>query len=168
MYFTGSVHLPIESHEDIDPELSALFENNNFNNRLSVDKGKNKTLLARLSPSRTKLMRSMRRRSGGSSTNDDNENEIDPIIEVNECCDKPCVIPPKLAQLAATKSDPSRLIRNNNNDNDYDVPRQLSCDNKILIAEDNMFTKVKKKSGTLKSHNIGAYENVIIHCNPQS
>jgi len=163
----GSVHLPIESHEDIDPELSALFENNNnLNSRLGVDKGKNKTLLARLSPSRTKLMRSMRRRSGGSSNNEDNENEIDPIIEVNEnYYDKPCDIPPKLA---ATKSDPSRFIRNEENENDYDVPRQLSCDNKILIAEDDMFTKVKKKSGTLKSHNIGAYENVIIHCNTQS
>ena len=158
LIFSGLVYLPIESHDDNDTEVSNLFTQPVAKSS-SDESLKPKSMFSRLSPSRSKLMRSIRRKSGGSIKHDDNDNEIDQIIEVNEAADKPEVLPPKLT---GTKSDPSAALLRNNDKYLYDVPRQLSWDYRNVPPEE-FFTKVKKKSIT--NHNEGAYENVSIQKN---
>ena len=167
----GCVYLPImQSREDIDRELSLLTSQSSSLQQQMLDPGRTKSLLNRLSPSRSKLMRSMRRKSGGSIKHDDNDNEIDPIKEDNECGSSDRLEQPVPVKTRKSISKSSQNLRSEENNADslsyYDVPRKLSQDSPTPVIQqqlnNNVFTQVKEKPKVIKNANEGAYENVII------
>ena len=157
----------MESPEENDPELSALHAER-VAHPLVLDTASKKTLLNRLSPSRTKIMRSFRRKSGGSVKHDDNDNEIDPIQEDSESYDRPDILPPKMS-IPRPRSQNSNIVKSNKDKMEsflyYDIPRQISDSMPSVVPAENIFTEIKPRSSRLKNNNEGAYENVIIQSN---
>ena len=160
----------METPEVTDHELSLLTSQSSSLQQQMLDPVRSKSLLNRLSPSRTKLMRSMRRKSGGSLKHDDNDNEIDPIKEDNECGSSDRLEEPVPVKTRKSISKSSQNLRSEENNADslsyYDVPRKLSQDSPAPVIpqqlNNNVFTQVKEKPKVIKNANEGAYENVII------
>ena len=172
-FLLGCVYLPMEPPEENDPEMSLLTAQSSSLHQQMLDPARSKSLLNRLSPSRSKLMRSMRRKSGGSTKHDDNDNEIDPIKEDNECGSSDRLEQPVPVKTRQSISKSSQNLRSEENNADgfyYDVPRKLSQDSPVPVTpqqlNNNVFTQVKEKPKVIKNANEGAYENVIIKTHP--
>ena len=150
------MYLPIvDSPDPNDQEVSQFFKETE-NNMPQMERSK--SLRARMSPSRSKLFRSMRRRSGGSVNNDDNDNDINVIAEEVHHSDKIQNPGPK-ETLLQTRSNSLGHRRNLTTSFLYDVPRKVTIE-----RTESAVSKVKPMpsySG-VKNSNIGAYENVIL------
>ena len=143
---SGCVYLPMESQDVNDPELSLLSDQSSSLQLQILDPERSRSLLNRLSPSRSKLMRSMRRKSGGSIKHDDNDNEIDPTKE-----DKECRV--RLEQPVSAKSHIKIGEKSADFFPYYDVPRKLSRDSPVPTnsqLNNYVFSQVDEKPKVIK------------------
>ena len=141
--------IPDKSPDPNDKEVAQFFNDN----RDESDKPhmeRSKSLRARMSPSRSKLFRSMRRRSGGSN-NEDNDviAEVETGEKKQEPVQKETLLPGRSNSLGHRRNLTTSFL--------YDSPRKTQ-DSKSPVT----LTKVKAKPSGVKNSNLGAYENVIL------